>query len=155
MVLTWLFYQALLSSGVAPEQEILPLYTIAQTALLSTMSGTRNKNRTDSASRSPSTARKGGKKGAEPKDAEETHTCYLCETLFTDKYEKMLQCERCNLWFCLACTMYSEAEYQVPANRPEFHWFCKTCEESAIQAVLVDQDIEEKKCLHEQNHKPY
>jgi hypothetical protein len=44
----------------------------------------------------------------------------------------------------LKCTPYSEVEYKVLVDRSEFHWFCKTCEEAALHAVQVDQEIEEK-----------
>ena len=56
----------------------------------------------------------------------------------------MLQCERCELWVCLACTSYKDIEYKVLADRAEFHWFCPSCEKAALQAVHVDQEIEEK-----------
>ena len=110
------------------------------------MSGTKPKTRTESRGHSPS--KRGSRKNKKATELEpgpeETHTCKLCEQVFTDKNDKMLQCERCEMWVRLTCTTYTEVENKVLADRAEFHWFCQSCERAALQAVRVDQEIEEK-----------
>jgi len=116
------------------------------------MQGTRVKTRTDSTGCSPTKRTKKGKKTTDPTEPEETHTCKLCQKVYTDKNERMLQCERCEHWVCLTCTTYSDLEYKVLADRVEFHWFCQSCEKAALQAVHVDQEIRGKvRSLHESN----
>ena len=71
-------------------------------------------------------------------------TCNNCHGLFADATDKLLQCERCNMWNCIACLKYSDAEYDLLNARPELHWYCDECQKPAIHAVQSDKEVEER-----------
>lgn len=73
----------------------------------------------------------------------ETVKCGICkEVVDTDK-EKVLRCERCLTCFCIECTGVEEAEHAI-LTKPNYHWFCDTCNFPAIQAVLTDKAVEDR-----------
>lgn len=73
--------------------------------------------------------------------------CIVCNKTFTGEDDKLLQCERCNSWECLACVGYSTEEYEMLTKRPKVHWFCDPCQSPALYAVQTDNEIEER-CNH-------
>ena len=52
------------------------------------------------------------------KKMDDVVTCNNCHGLFADATDKLLQCERCNMWNCIACLKYSDAEYDLLNARP-------------------------------------
>ena len=78
------------------------------------------------------------------KKMDDVVTCNNCHGLFADATDKLLQCERCNMWNCIACLKYSDAEYDLLNARPELHWYCDECQKPAIHAVQSDKEVEER-----------
>ena len=70
--------------------------------------------------------------------------CLSCNNVFDDENDKLMECERCDTWFCIECLNMSETVYSVMAERKDSHWFCPECEKPAILAVRTDMEIEEK-----------
>ena len=71
-------------------------------------------------------------------------TCNACRRMFVDEKDKLLQCERCNMWNCIVCLKYSDAEYELLNARPDLHWYCDECQTPAIQAVQSDKEVVER-----------
>ena len=67
-----------------------------------------------------------------------------CGQIFSENNADMIQCERCERWTCLACSQISELEFDLVSKKKKFHWFCDSCEISAMTAVVTDASIEEK-----------
>ena len=59
--------------------------------------------------------------------------------------DKWIQCERCELWFCLICSDLTDKEHALfTSKKARAHWYCQACESQAVKAVTTDQAIEEK-----------
>ena len=74
-------------------------------------------------------------------------TCKVCETVFVEDSDQLLQCERCDDWMCIQCTGLNEQQYDllnVAKSKNQLHWYCNVCNEKAISAVRTDNDIEVK-----------
>ncbi len=70
--------------------------------------------------------------------------CTKCKKQFSDKNDKLIECERCCKWWCANCCNYTDTEYEVLSRRPEIHWFCDECQAPVITAVQTDKEIEER-----------
>ena len=74
-------------------------------------------------------------------------TCHECKTVFTRENDRLMGCERCDMWYCLECTGMNAEQYKVlnaPGITDLIHWYCKECNENAIRAVKTDKEIEER-----------
>ncbi|XP_052786446.1 uncharacterized protein LOC128221863 [Mya arenaria] len=71
-------------------------------------------------------------------------TCSKCEAVFVDIDDKLLECERCDKWFCIQCAGMEPSVYSVMVANKNLHWFCHECEKPALTAVKSDKEIEEK-----------
>jgi len=81
------------------------------------------------------------KKGADNSKSVEEN-CPKCN----DINEAMLQCERCENWFCAYTCVepkLNDDEYKF-MKKMNCHWYCQECEHQAIQAVKYDKEIEER-----------
>lgn len=78
-------------------------------------------------------------------DAPEEIECKICNSLFTDVEDKLIECERCEKWECLSCSKLSSDQYDIlTTGATGVHWYCNDCNFQAVQAVKTDNDIEEK-----------
>lgn len=75
---------------------------------------------------------------------EETLTCDLCKQVFKDHNDKLLQCDRCDLWNCAKCKKYTDAEYKMVCEKKSLGFYCDRCEPAAKEAVRSDNIIEVK-----------
>ncbi len=76
---------------------------------------------------------------------EEFWKCEICKVEFRDPSDKVIQCDRCNLYFCIKCIKMSEATYAVLSQTgDDCHWYCFKCKEPALHAVRDDREIEER-----------
>ena len=77
---------------------------------------------------------------------DEVWMCELCHQKFIEDDSKLMQCERCNLCFCIKCLDMPLATCQVLNfyNNYEFHWFCSRCKEPALHAIRHDREIEQR-----------
>ena len=72
--------------------------------------------------------------------------CHGCKNGFTDEGNKLICCDRCELWHCIKCANISEAGYTFLASTTgeDIAWYCKPCKLPAKNAVLEDKSIEDK-----------
>ena len=75
-------------------------------------------------------------------DPDESWTCKVCKLKFTDSEDKILECQRCNMHFCIKCLDKSEEEYEHLHNSDSM-WFCIPCKEKVVKNILVDRKIED------------
>ena len=72
--------------------------------------------------------------------------CKICENLYSNETDRLLECNRCTFKFCLPCLPeMDEADYNI-LSKPNLgcHWYCKECEKDALTAVKTDREIEER-----------
>lgn len=55
-----------------------------------------------------------------------------------------IECERCEKRFCLKCSALSSEEFGLFTKMNAAHWFCPPCEFKAMEAVKMDQIVEER-----------
>ena len=101
--------------------------------------GNKSKQREDSQRRGKS--RRKAKKSVSKDDK---LTCYMCTKVFVDADDKLLECERCDQWFCTKCVDMTDAVYEIMTDRRDMHWYCDTCEGLAVTAVKTDKDIADR-----------
>ena len=70
------------------------------------------------------------------------YKCYVCSKSLKSN-DDCLQCERCLSWSCASCASVNDAEYEI-LSRPDFHWYCKSCQKPAQEAVRSDKIIEDR-----------
>ena len=72
--------------------------------------------------------------------------CKLCESLFENDDDKLMQCERCKENICCkeTCLNMPDLEYTFYKEHPHCHWFCSECEAPALKSVQTDMEIEER-----------
>ena len=74
-----------------------------------------------------------------------TITCKVCDTSFVNEEDRLVECERCELWVCFECSTLTEPEYAaLSRSNSQMHWFCNICTHSALTAVKSDQLVEER-----------
>ena len=99
-------------------------------------------------SRSRSENRKGNKKGAEMEDDYVGRlTCKICQCVFCDDDDKLIECGRCEKWECINCSNMSEKQYDL-LNDKAWESDCigfamNAMRYLAISAVKTDKEIEE------------
>ena len=74
-------------------------------------------------------------------------TCKICQCVFCDEDDKLIECGRCEKWECINCSNMSEKQYDLLNDKSlgvRLHWFCNECNALAISAVKTDKEIEEK-----------
>lgn len=70
--------------------------------------------------------------------------CGICKKSVTP-LDKGLKCEYCGLWFHMQCDKMDEERYNfLSSSEKQVHWFCKFCDEKAIEVLLLVQGIKEK-----------
>lgn len=75
---------------------------------------------------------------------EDVLTCTKCKSDFRDPNDKLIQCERCDKWFCVTCLKMEDTHYSLISQRPDMHWYCQECEKKALEAVKNEKSIEER-----------
>ena len=77
--------------------------------------------------------------------SQDQEECILCQEIFTNNEDHLVQCERCNKWCCQKCTKLSDTEYTfLTKDGNNIHYFCDKCEAPAMTAVHTDQEIENR-----------
>ena len=66
--------------------------------------------------------------------------------MFIEQDAKILCCDRCETWYCTKCAKISEAGYQFLSSKEaeDISWYCKSCKQPAMVAVLDNKSIEDK-----------
>ena len=66
-------------------------------------------------------------------------------------YTMALDCEMCFSKGCIVCSNISEEEYKFHAKKGSgTHWFCKKCDEAAIDGLKMVQKLQGKtRCIEE------
>lgn len=71
-----------------------------------------------------------------------SNKCGKCKKV-VKKDEKGILCEYCSLWYHLPCDGVSEELYNLIQN-DQVHWFCKTCNNKAIEVMKLVQSLKDK-----------
>ena len=92
-----------------------------------------------------------GKRGTQAKGVQaqaigtkESWKCEICEKEFNKDDDKMMECDRCSCYYCIACLGMSSENYMFLSQSVEVSWFCKECKAPALKAVREDREIEER-----------
>ena len=100
-------------------------------------------------SRSRSEKRKVNKKGAEMEEEYVTVgslTYKICQCVFCDEDDKLIECGRCEKWECINCSNMSEKQYDLLNDKSlevRLHWLFNECNALATSAVKTDKELEE------------
>jgi len=71
--------------------------------------------------------------------------CRECKCTFSEEDDKLIECDRCEEWFCLSCTGMNETYYDMLNDKTvscDILWLCTECKAPAIRAVKTDMEIE-------------
>lgn len=72
-------------------------------------------------------------------------TCKLCQDVFTQEDDKLVECEKCDRWECQSCADLTNEQYDALRTAGEkMHWFCQCCNKGAMTAVKTAELIESK-----------
>ena len=74
-------------------------------------------------------------------------TCKICQCVFCDEDDKLIECGRCEKWESINCSNMSEKQYDLLNDKSlevRLHWLCNECNALAISAVKTDKEIEVK-----------
>jgi hypothetical protein len=87
-------------------------------------------------------------KGARQKEVtrkeKEKLRCKMCENIFIKENAMLMNCERCEDWFCTKCIKMKKSVYEALSQTGNAHWFCDPCQEPAMVSVMTDKHIEER-----------
>lgn len=108
------------------------------------ISGSKQKTKVKSQKEKASQRKKSQSKQQEHVSTSSPVVCLSCENVFTSEHDKLMECERCDSWYCIDCLKMSETVYGVMVERLDSHWYCPECEKPAITAVRTDKEIEER-----------
>ena len=81
----------------------------------------------------------------EDKSVPDVLKCESCQESFSDENDQLIECDRCELWFCLSCTGMDPKHYELLNDKTlakNFLWMCGNCKAPALKAVKTDKDIE-------------
>ena len=53
----------------------------------------------------------------------------------TDTVDRLFQCERCLIWYCLKCSKLTDLAMYALEENESIHWFCKHCSGNVIKAI--------------------
>lgn len=88
-----------------------------------------------------------GSKSQPPDDPSEENAAWICESckgIFTKEDSKLLVCDYCDLYFCIACAKVSDVQYSLMAEIPGTCWYCTTCLKKARECIKSERLIEER-----------
>jgi len=88
--------------------------------------------------------KKEDKKNPDVKGRKEVWRCVVCNEESLSDEVQMLECEVCELRFCHTCLKISEEEYEFLSRRVDMHWFCASCEGSALLSIKNDKEISQR-----------
>jgi hypothetical protein len=74
-------------------------------------------------------------------DEEESWTCEMCENVFVDDNDEVVQCGYCNLYYCASCLKLTKKEYKQYMN-PALYWYCPQCEAKVKKNNRSDREVE-------------
>lgn len=88
--------------------------------------------------------KKADKKNPGIKGRKEAWKCEVCNEESLCDEAQMLECEVCELRLCHICLKISEEEYEFLSSRVDMHWFCASCEGSALLSIKNDKEIAQR-----------
>lgn len=65
-------------------------------------------------------------------DSDERMICEKC----TNCVDNLIQCERCNHWYCSKCTGLPSSVMDIIFMYKQLHWFCEACDKMAMDTIL-------------------
>ena len=67
--------------------------------------------------------------------AESQNSESLCCGVCTTGVDYLIQCERCDTWYCHTCAKVPEQLIELLVDCNEAHWFCHNCNPIAVEAI--------------------
>lgn len=67
---------------------------------------------------------------SENQNSESLH-CGVCTT----GVDYLIQCEKCDIWYCHICAKVPEQLIELLVDCNEAHWFCQNCNPIAVEAI--------------------
>ena len=95
-------------------------------------------------SRSQAPGRAGPADPDGPSDDNTAWPCESCKTVFVKEDSKLLVCDYCDLYFCIACVKVSDEQYDIMSDIPGTCWFCTDCQKKARDCIKIEKQIEER-----------
>lgn len=78
-------------------------------------------------------------------ESEDELTCKLCQVVFTQKTDKLVECEKCDRWECQQCAELTNKQYDALQSAGEkMHWYCQGCNPEAMSAVKTAELVKNK-----------
>ena len=71
-------------------------------------------------------------------------SCRRCYQDFADENSELLECESCQLHYCIECLEITPDEYAVLTKRADVHWYCSDCEANVMISIRTDRDIAQR-----------
>ena len=68
-------------------------------------------------------------------NAESQNSKSLCCGVCTTGVDYIVQCEKCDIWYCHTCSKVPEQLIELMADCNEAHWFCHKCNDIAIEVI--------------------
>ena len=68
----------------------------------------------------------------------------MCQEVFSNADDKVMECEYCEMKFCTKCLNISDAQYELVGD-PQFSWYCENCKMKVERCIKNEKDIE-KRC---------
>ena len=102
------------TAGQAPHNSsnvgVVTTGQVGHNASVSQQNGDRSRYRSEK--------RKGNKKGAEMEEEYVGRlTCKICECVFCDEDDKLIECGICEQWECIKCSKMSEKQYDLQNDK--------------------------------------
>ena len=78
------------------------------------------------------------------KDNEGSKCCGKCNKIVKDE-SKAACCDYCSLWFHVKCDGVTDVIYKcLNVGGDQFHWYCKSCNNKALDVMKLIQGLREK-----------
>ena len=88
--------------------------------------------------------KKAAKKNPEILGRKDAWRCEVCNEESLSDEVQMLECEVCEMHLCHTCLKISDEEYEFLSKRSDMHWFCASCEGSALLSIKNDKEIAQR-----------
>jgi hypothetical protein len=70
--------------------------------------------------------------------------CKPCKKTFSDKADRLMECNFCHDRYCIQCLEMEEATYKILTENLGSMWFCSSCKLRMEQNILNERKIEDK-----------
>ena len=72
---------------------------------------------------------------------ENSWKCQVCRFQYSDQSDRLMECQRCVMHFCLECLGKTDDEYDI-LTQSDSMWFCSECRVKVEKDIITDREIE-------------